>query len=177
MEIMVDLETLSRRKNAVILAIAAIKFNRKDKHEDLDIMEKFYMRVDKDSCIEYGLHVDQETVKWWKKQDKSIQEEIFGKPRDSLKTTLTNFSQWYGNCTGIWSHGASFDIPILEESYAACGMEVPWKYWDIKDTRTLYDIAGIKKTDLPTEKLHHPLYDCWRQIWGVKEGMKRIKLN
>lgn len=57
-EVMLDLETLSTRTNAVILVIAAIKFNRNDPELPLERLQTFYRRIDIQSCVEVGMHTD-----------------------------------------------------------------------------------------------------------------------
>jgi len=172
---MLDLETLSTRGNATILIIAAIKFDRNAPHGKLENADKFYTKISLESCRNAGLHIEEKTILWWEEQDPDIRKEAFGEPREDLKTVLKAFKKWYGSADKIWSHGATFDIPILAEAYARCGMETPWKFWVARDTRTLFDLAGIQQKDLPSDNLHHGLHDCWRQIWGVKESLKRLK--
>lgn len=170
---MLDLETLSTRKHAAIAVISAVKFNR----DDSQIVENkpFYMLIDRSSCEQVNMHVDEETIKWWKEKPLHLQKEIFEGKRVHLKDALKAFSEWYGDSRLIWSQGATFDIPILEEAYHRWSLNPPWKFWQARDTRTIFDLAGIKSSDLPSENLHHALYDCQRQIWGVKESYKRIK--
>lgn len=175
MEIMLDLETLSTRTHATILVIAALKFNRNASSTELKNMDQFYAKIHLDSCSKLGMHTDPKTVRWWETQDPKIRQEAFGEPREDLITVLQRFSKWYGNSKTIWSHGATFDIPILAEAYSRCGLEPPWKFWVARDTRTLFDITGIKTENLPTENLHNALHDCWRQVWGVQEGFKRLQ--
>ncbi len=178
-EVMLDLETLSTRPNASIVVIAAIKFRKNEKIHNFDKIRgknKFYLRIDTKSCTKIGLHIDPKTVEWWKTQDKNIQKEVFGGKRISIKKALKKFSEWFGDCENIWSQGATFDIPILAETYRRCKMDVPWKYYNARDTRTIYDIADLKVWDLPNDNLHHALYDCWRQIWGVKTSIIRLNL-
>lgn len=43
----------------------------------------------------------------------------------------------------IWTHGPGFDPPILEAAFHAVGLPVPWFYRALRDTRTLFDTAGI----------------------------------
>lgn len=175
MEVMVDLETLSTRNHAVILVIAAVKFDRTEKMIPLENMPQFYRRIEIDSCTELGMHSDQNTQNWWKKQPKEIYNEAFGNERVPLKDALTEFSNWFRGSNLIWSQGATFDIPILTEAYIRCNMTPPWKFWNARDTRTIYDLGGIKAYNLPKGKAHHALYDCWRQVWGVKTSLQNIK--
>ena len=175
MEVMLDLETLSTRGHATILVIAAIKFDRNSPQGKLEDADKFYAKISLTSCQSVGLHVDTKTVDWWEKQDPVIRKEVFGEPREHLQDALLRFKSWYGNAEKIWSHGATFDIPILAEAFARCEIEVPWKFWLARDTRTLFDLAGLVQKELPSDNLHHALHDCWRQIWGVKESFRRLR--
>jgi len=172
---MIDLETLSTRPNAVILVLAAVKFNRTGKIRKLEDMDTFYHRITINSCEEKGMHTDPETQKWWDKQDREVREEAFGEPREDLSVVLRKFIEWYGDAKTPWSHGATFDLVILNDAFRRCNLEAPWKFWDCRDTRTLYDIAGVKNWDLPQASKHHALYDCDRQIWGVKESIRRLQ--
>lgn len=179
---MCDLETVSTRPFAGILVIGAIKFNRKDKETpSLQDMDTFYRRIDIDSCKALGMHEDSGTLKWWDEQDKDIREEAFGNsktnPRIPLKQALQDFSQWWnegvkGKC--LWGHGAVFDCVIMDEAYKRCDLAPPWKFWNERDTRTLYEIAGVKNWHLPVNSKHHALHDCYRQIFGVHLAMKTL---
>ncbi len=173
-EVMLDLETLSTRTNAVILVIAAIKFNRNDPELPLERLQTFYRRIDIQSCVEVGMHTDPKTSQWWDEQDSIIRKEAFKKERVNIRSALQDFTKFYGNSTHIWSQGANFDIPILDEAYRRCDLEPPWKFWQARDTRTIYDLANMSSKDLPKGKLHHALHDCHRQIAGVLKANKKI---
>lgn len=179
-EVMLDLETLSTSGNASILIIAGIKFDRnQDKKpllaiKDMPKSDIFYMKIDSNSCAKIGLDIDPETVDWWGKQSKKIRDEAFGGKRVPLKEALMAFSKWFGNCKYIWSNGACFDVPILENVYRKCKVKTPWKFYNVRDTRTIWDLAGIKSRDLPQNDLHHALADCHRQIWGVQKSMLKL---
>ena len=55
-------------------------------------------------------------------------------------------------------------------------MEIPWKYYLVRDLRTVLDLGDVKMCDLPQTKLHHALYDCYRQIIGLQRATKNLKL-
>ena len=57
-EVMIDIETLSTRPNAVILTIGAIKFDRKGPLKKLEEMDQFYVRISKESCELSGMIID-----------------------------------------------------------------------------------------------------------------------
>ena len=55
-------------------------------------------------------------------------------------------------------------------------MNPPWIFWNVRDTRTLYDIGKVSMKSLPTNNAHHAIYDCHRQIIGVKRALVNLVL-
>lgn len=174
-DVIIDLETLSTRPHAVILVLAGIKFNRNDDIPPLEKMDTFYRRIEISSCTDIYLHTDSKTVKWWEEQKEDVREEAFRKERFPLHTVLAEFTAWFGSSRYIWGHGASFDPVILSEAYIRSGLEAPWKFWDIRDTRTLYDISGVSPGSFPNDHPHNALYDCYSEVQALREGFKRLK--
>lgn len=176
-EVMVDIETFGTEVNSVILAIGAIKFNRKQEHVDFEkILEKdkFFQSIQIDSCIDLGMKTNNDTVKWWSEQHPEVRKAVFDtRPVLPIKTVLQNFKNWYGNSDKVWSQGICFDIPILENAFKKCDIDIPWKFWHVRDSRTAGDIINIK--NIPNNNKHHPLHDCLRQIYTVKEAVKFLK--
>jgi hypothetical protein len=177
-EVMIDLETLSTENNAVILTIGAIRFNRNIPIEkNIEKCNTFYRRITLESCNLLNLHTCDNTKLWWDKQSPEARYEAFDNPnRISIEKALIEMTVWIRGTNYIWSHGDDFDCVILSNVYKKCGLIVPWKYWNTRDTRTLYDIAKITTSDLPQNNYHHALHDCYRQIIGVQNCLKKIKL-
>lgn len=176
-EVMLDLETLSTRPNAVITVIGAVKFTRKGNLQPLEKLDTFYRRINIQSCINIGLRIDKNSLDWWNQQDKNIKYEAIDNPdRVSLEEALNEFKTWFGRCEKIWGNGDDFDCTILGEAYTRANMETPWKFWNTRDVRTLFDLGGIRKYDLPDNNEHHALHDCYRQIVGVKRALKNLGL-
>ena len=131
-EVMIDIETMAVSSDAVIVTIGAVKFDRNGKDEDIDKIDRFYERVDAQSCIDVGLRIDPTTLNWWYSQPKEVSKEIFTKhDRQPIHRVLERFSVWYGDkktTTHVWGHGSHFDIPIMESAYNACGLDPPWGF-------------------------------------------------
>ena len=177
-DIMVDIETLSTEPSAVILSIGAIKFKREGDLPDLEKMDQFYTRVSKESCEVLGMHTDNSTVEWWGRQEDAVRFEALENPEDRLpiKEALKKLSEWIGRSNYVWGHGDDFDCVVLNQAYKRCGQPVPWKFWNTRDTRTLFDLAGVRNADLPNNDKHHPIHDCYRQITGVKMSLSKLNL-
>ena len=72
---MIDLETLDTKPSASILTIGAVKFDPTGDELKESTCEKFYVKVDLDSCDKLGLTVSQSTLDWWANQSQEAQDE------------------------------------------------------------------------------------------------------
>lgn len=173
-DIMIDLETLDTKPSATILTIGAVKFDPFGDDVNEPDCEKFYVRVDLDSCDRIGLTTSEDTINWWSQQSKEAQDEAFS--TDGRIDIADAMNQLYKFCWGakrVWSHGAAFDIVICEHIFAKIGKAVPWNFWQVRCTRTLFDI-GIDPKRPPVLK-HHALEDAWNQAVGVQNVYKKLR--
>lgn len=177
-DVIIDIETLSTLPNAIILTIGAIKFNRYEKLKEFDDYETFYIRIDIDSCKKVGLKSDSDTIKWWKDQNKDVRYETIQNPdRKSIEEALNGLSKFVENSQYIWSQG-SFDSVILENAYRACGIEIPWKFWNIRDSRTLFDVTKVdlKMIEYKKDSTHNALIDCYRQLIATANAFQKLNI-
>ena len=181
--VMLDLETLSTKSNAIILVIGAIKFKSNERWPSsindnyIKTLDTFYERIDIHSCLDQGLTKDQKTMDWWLKQEESVKyEALYNNDRLSLKKALEKFSKWFGpdKKTKIWGNGSSFDCTILKEAYYACDMQIPWDFLMERDLRTIMDLANVNMYELPKSNKHNALYDCYRQIIGYQRSEYKL---
>jgi DNA polymerase III epsilon subunit-like protein len=175
-DVMIDLETLDVTPTSTILTIGAVKFDPFGDDLNEPTCIKFYTRVDIDSCDRIGLTVSQSTLDWWAQQSKEAQDEAFGS--EDRVDIVSAFEQLYKFCWGakrVWSHGAGFDIPICEHVFKKIGKAIPWQFWEVRCTRTLFDI-GINPQRPPVLK-HHALEDAWNQAVGVQNVMKILRTS
>lgn len=151
--IMVDLETMSTRSNAAIIAIGAVKFSK-----NKGIYDSFYRNVDLQSCIDLGLAVDGDTVMWWLRQNDKARGQFELHESTLLSEALVAFAYW---CNGgdkeIWGNGAAFDNVILANAYSALNKPLPWKFWEDRCYRTVKNLfPNIKQKRTGT---HHNAVD------------------
>jgi DNA polymerase III epsilon subunit-like protein len=173
---MIDLETLATSPNASVLTIGAVRFDPFGDDLKNPTCKKFYVKVDIDSCNDLNLDVNDDTITWWGQQSKEAQEEAFS--TDGRIPVREAFEQLYKFCWGakrVWSHGASFDTVICENIFRKINKAVPWSFWEVRCTRTLFDI-GINPTRPPVLK-HHALEDAWNQAVGVQNVFKTLKCS
>jgi len=173
-DIMIDLETLDVLPTATILSIGAVKFDPFGMDVEEPTAIKFYTRIDVDSCDRLGATVSQSTLDWWANQSAAAQEEAFN-PEDRIDI-VNAMDQLYKFCWGakrVWSHGAGFDITILEWYFRKVGKAIPWSFWEVRDTRTIFDV-GINP-NRPPVLAHHALEDAWNQAVGVQNVYRALR--
>lgn len=136
---MLDLETMGNGSNAAIIAIGAVKFNPGNRQ----IVDKFYSRVDLQSCMDAGMQVNASTIMWWLQQSEAARKEFTG-TLPLLHTALVGFTAFMNKQTDqkemgnrVWGNGATFDNVILSNAYLALKMERPWSYRDDRCYRTI----------------------------------------
>lgn len=170
---MLDIETLGLKPGCQVLTVACAKFSPFSGK----IFNSFYKRIDLDDYKNYNYFIDNNTLTWWNNQNEIVKNEAFTtKPRESLRKTFENFNNYIkenieqNSRICLWSHGKEFDIPIVEKILEDLELPIFWKFWDTRDTRTLYDIANVnlKNFNLTSQwKKHHAMYDVELQIMGV----------
>lgn len=175
MDVMLDLETLSTRPEAVILTIGAIKFDPYSGYIDLD--HGLYHRVNVDEQTQLGRHVQEETLNWWGKQDPEVFEEAMGEGnRTDLETMCHDLNRFLVGVENIWCQGPCFDIVILENLYRQLVKPTPWQFWQIRDSRTLFGTHGDPR-DKDRKAAHNALMDCYYQAIGVQQIYKRLGIE
>jgi exodeoxyribonuclease VIII len=182
---MLDIETLGLKSGCQILTIACARFNPSSSSPYL---LSFYKRIDLNDYVNYNYSVDENTKKWWEQQSADVRYEAFEKePRTTVRKTFLEFNKFIRESTKereriyMWSHGKEFDIPMVERYLTDLGLPVFWKFWDTRDTRTVYDLAGvnlksIEKT-LDSSQKHNAEYDVKLQILGIQEAFKKLGLD
>jgi len=161
-----DLETWGIAPGCAIRSIGAVMFDPISG----EIGNDFYFNIDDDSCIKAGLVKDEYTVKWWNKQSVAARDSLLVNQLP-IEEVLLGFVRWFRKSKGIfvWSQGANFDEPIIQAAFRACDIEAPWRFWDVRDTRTAYEVArfnqfGVRRTGI----YHNALDDARHQARCVQ---------
>lgn len=171
---MIDLETLSTNPNAIILTIGGVKF---DPYTIAEPSQGMYFRVDVDKQTSMGRDVMQDTVDWWSKQPKEISDEAFSDDnRESLDDMIKKINKFSVGVDVFWCQGPLFDYAILQDIYKQLGYPVPWQYWQIRDSRTLFSLVP-KDPDEKRTGLHNALEDCYFQAKKVQRVYKQLGIK
>ena len=120
--IMVDLETLGTKPDAVILSIGAVFF-------DADNLGKEFHRVlTIEDQQQVGRVIDPQTVEWWGSQSEAARA-IFTAPNVATAQGLDEFTAFCGDENiSVWGNGADFDCVLLGSLYESFKRKRPWSY-------------------------------------------------
>lgn len=172
---MIDLETLGTKPDAVVLTIGAVKF---DPNCIADTYQDFYYRLDVNEQTNMGRSIDQSTLDWWGKQPAHIIEESLGdENRTDVRTVMTHLNKWCVGVDAFWCQGASFDIPILENIYRQLEHHIPWAFWRVRDSRTLFQIMPKDPRKEIAFDAHNALEDARIQAQCVQRTLQELDLQ
>ena len=169
---MLDIETMGFRPECVVLTFGAIKFD--PYNPGLEPHTGFYQRLNVDEQLALGRTVDDSTMEWWSQQAESVREEAFAdEDRVSLVEFAKELNKYMVGVDNIWAQGPTFDFVIIENLFRMIDVPVNWQFWQIRDSRTLFQVAGDpRKAD--RAEAHNALADCYYQAKGVQDVFKQL---
>jgi hypothetical protein len=131
---MIDIETMSTRNDAAVIAIGTAIFDSEG------IIDKQELLLD--PRFVPG-HRDEDTLDWWEKQDPEVKERMFSgelRAPEACKE-LFHFLRGY-QCKETWANSPSFDLVILRELFKEASiLSFPVHYSRERDYRTLTRLA------------------------------------
>lgn len=166
--VMIDLETWGTTPGSALRSLGACVFNPKTG----DIGPTFYRNISRTSCEGLGLTVDPRTEQWWSEQSAEARSALEPDQRQ-LGSVLSEFLGWWKTevedaC--VWSHGANFDVVLLESAFSAVFIEAPWKFWNVRCCRTVLAL-GNRKVVFARGVEHNALDDAVAQAKAVAAAL------
>lgn len=167
--LMLDLETFGIKPGSVLRSIGAVVFSL-----DGQMGKEFYLNIDEASSLAAGLIKDPGTVKWWSQQSAEAQAALLVNPWP-LGNVVMDFHDFYrhSGVRTVWAQGANFDPALWEAAALAVNSPVPWKFYDVRDTRTAYELGKLGKADEPKRQgtYHNALDDAKHQVRCVAKAV------
>ena len=176
--LMLDLETLGTKPGCMILSIGAVGFDPyKIGIDERNETHKFYVNVALEAQKKLGLDFSPDTLTWWINQTDEAKEHLFNGEVTVHGAVDSFIAFWHRNdYKYVWSHGSTFDIPILHHIIEAVGCATPWKFWDVRDTWTAFALANFQ-LGKPTGVHHYAYDDAVRQAKGVQLAYRSLNLG
>lgn len=171
-DIMLDMETLDTSPYCVILTIGAVRFDPKGS----GVVEKLELRPTIEEQTEkFNRVINDDTIRWWGEQSPEAIEEAMGdKDRIPFKECMEILYRFCWNRRAVWSNGASFDVVVAETAWRQLDMRIPWPFYTVRDTRTLYEMAGVKLKDGGYKTTHKAVEDAERQAIVVQQAYAKL---
>lgn len=180
--VMIDLETMGNGHDASITQIGAVAFT-----EEVVLPGEFSADVRLASSAAAGLKIDPSTVTWWMEQDGAARAAWLQSQKQAwaLSRALHELEKWLTplKAEGIWSHGSTFDLPILNNAYRSFGNSPGWNFRDARDTRTLFWLCKLNSFDpwaedaVEGEVKHKAVDDARRQTRAVIRALAHVRGN
>ena len=160
--LIIDIETLGTKPNAVVVQVAAVLWN--DDTEDNVVLKQTW-NLDVPSQQRVGRSIDYDTVLWWRNQSADAFNNVFADSAPRLPITAFRFqladfmqvvNKYYGSSDiEVWANSPSFDLVILESLF---GNDM-YKYRNWRDQRTLEALYKLVTRKNPKTQLAQPCDD------------------
>lgn len=172
MHLMLDLETLSTENNAVITQIGWCLFDPTNVVIGGNASGCFW--PDPAQQILNGRNVSYSTIQWWMKQDDAARAKFEQKSDNPFRVAGSfNVAFDWANIYGVWGHGATFDPVLLADFLKRYGVPTPWKYNQVRDTRTLF---WLLPTEMEKARIKHSAQDdAVAQATTVQKAFARFQ--
>jgi len=164
--VMIDVTSLGSTPGSSILGIAMIGFQPGCISCGMDIWErslqKLHVSISLESCLAAGLSISADALKWWMLQPEAARKNVFGQSQAEISIAegcrrAASFIERLGPDCRIWSDDVVDSISVLDAGMRKVGIQPPWSSRRIRDTRTVFEVAGIE--------------DSWRHDEPVIDAM------
>ena len=172
---MIDIETLDTTPTSVVLSVGAVKFDPFSKSAP---GVKTLWRPDIEVQLENKRTTSESTLAFWAKQDAHIQESTFSdEGRISLNDLFKSLNKYLVGVDKIWCHGPQFDMVIIENLYAQFQHHTNWKFWQVMDSRTLFNIMPKDPRKAIQQDLHSAEEDAYWQAVCVQQAYEHFNVS
>ena len=162
----IDLETIDTSPSATVLSLGAVKFNPFD---DSEPHSELYLKINIDEQDALGRTASDSTIEWWGKQDPKIMEEAFDQEGAiSVEDALKQISKFIVGVDVLWGQGYGFDYTIIEDMFRSKGMPIPYNFWQVRDSRTLFSVCKEDPRKKIQNDLHNALADAYYQSKAIQ---------
>lgn len=172
---MIDLETLDTRPQCTVLSLGGVKF---DPFTNSEPHSELYFKICVDDQNRLGRTVSDDTIAWWSRQDSKAMEEAFDQTGAiTVEEALDQLTKWIWGSDKIWGHGYGFDLTIVEDMYRSLGRPIPYNFWQVMDSRTLFSACETDPRKAMQTDLHNALADAYYQAKSVQVAYKELGIK
>jgi len=168
----IDLETIDTRPQSTVLSLGGVKFNPFD---DSEPHSEMYFKIQIDDQDRLGRTASDDTIEWWTKQDPKIMEEAFDqKDAITVEDALSKINKFVVGVDVLWGQGYGFDYTIIEDMYRSLSKPIPYNFWQVRDSRTLFSVCKEDPRKKIQNDLHNALADAYYQSKAIQMAYKEL---
>lgn len=159
-DLMIDIETLSTKPNALVLSIGMCWFDRAHPDDEVIALPIIYPTLSQEDS-----HIDPQTVRWWMKQTDSARgvfDDIVEDKRISCTDAAIDVGEAVNNADRIWAKDPDFDCVILSH-FVNQQVNFDWPFWKNRSVRTMLDTVPVAKNMEFEGTQHDALADAVHQ--------------
>ena len=172
--VMLDIETLDTTPTSVVLSVGVCKFDPRNKNEP---HAKTLWRPNIEEQTDKGRTVSEATLEWWSKQDASVRESTFTEEgRIPLDQMFKELNSYLTGSTKIWCQGPQFDMVILEDMFRQFNHHTNWSFWQIMDSRTLFNLMPKDPRKDIQQDAHDAAEDAFWQAVAVQRSYAHFRI-
>lgn len=170
--LVLDLETLSTEKNALILSLGYAIV----KQGDIVQFGEHRLSMEEQRCRD----ISHDTVMWWMAGDKaaaqghlsSLPEVKCNVAMEALTNNICVHDEWKNVL--VWGNSPNFDCDILGSYLKEVGgyKTTPWRFYNERDMRTLRDVAQLER-HVP-KIAHSAMYDAYAEAEDLCSYLKAL---
>lgn len=176
-DVLIDIETLGTKRNAVIVSIGAVIFNRADAPGT--IIDSAHFKLDIENQGDRELCPS--TLKWWLAEGmKDALDLAFRYPKKEqvrLGLALKRLEDFIKDhdVNICWGCGPNFDMEILQDAYEQHGVPFPVPFWKWSCVRTIEEFfygENTRKEGKPNYiegVAHDALHDCLMEALVIQK--------
>ncbi len=162
-DITFDLETCATTANAAVMQVAAVAWDRYANDNPFAVQNggvtveyphcvSFNEHVDLRSCVVDGFDFDPATVQWWARQSDAAKEAVTDGLAEPIREVFERFVLWIkqtmreskagsvnaqADSVCLWCQGMDFDGAILRNICHKYDIELPFRYQQFRDCRSI----------------------------------------
>jgi hypothetical protein len=182
---LLDIETLGTMSDSAILSVGMVVVDSVKDYEYKDLIENgFYETLDIKTQVDDGRKIYKDTLEWWGTQGEGAGSVLNPSSEDIHWSKLLPLMKKYLLDNGanlntilVYARGSHFDFSILHDLFKNTGNEtsdtLPWKFWNIHDSKTVQITLLDKKIDVKPDGFihHHALHDAAREYMNVQKAI------
>ena len=173
---MVDIETLDVTPTSVVLSVGAVKFD--PFKLGTEPHSKTLWRPDIELQVEDGRTISEDTLQFWARQPQEVQDAaLSNENRLQLPEFFASLNKYLVGVGDIWCQGPDFDMVILANLFAQYEHHTNWKFYQFRDSRTLFSLMPKDPRKAMQKVLHSAEDDAYWQAISVQQAFDHFEIE